>query len=212
MAESRPLLAEQFEDLEQQARASHLGMAVFVASEALLFAGLFALFLAYRLRYPEAFRVGVTHSDKLYGSVNTGVLLVSSTLLALAVHTLRRGERRATAALMTGTIALGLVFLAIKAFEYRSHLAEGIDPGGSGRFFAAHTEYGLAEFWTLYYVMTGIHAVHVAVGLGVLAVLLARVARGSLGPPAVHPLELGAIYWHLVDVVWIFLWPLFYLA
>lgn len=212
MADGHPLVAEQFEDLEQQAHASHIGMAVFVASEALLFSGLFALFLVYRTHYPRAFHEGVEHSEKIIGSINTGVLLVSSTLLAFGVHALRGGRRRLTAALMSGTIVLGLAFLALKITEYSIHLGEGIDPGGSGRFFASHTEYGLAQFWTLYYVMTGIHAIHVTVGLGVLAVLLARVSRGTIAPPAVHPLELGAIYWHLVDLVWIFLWPLFYLA
>jgi cytochrome c oxidase subunit 3 len=212
MAESESVVAEQFEDLEQQAHASHVGMAVFIASEALLFSGLFALFLAYRLRFPAAFELGVEHGEKVIGSVNTGVLLTSSTLLAFAVHTLRGGNRRATVALMSGTIALGLAFLVLKFFEYAIHLRAGIEPGGSGRFFAEHTEFGLAQFWTLYYVMTGIHALHVTVGLGVLAVLLARVVRGRLVPPALHPLELGAIYWHLVDLIWIFLWPLYYLA
>jgi cytochrome c oxidase subunit 3 len=212
MADSPHLVAEQFEDLEQQAHASRLGMAVFIASEALLFSGLFALFLAYRMHHPQAFHQGVEHSEKVFGSVNTGVLLVSSTLLAFAVHALRDGRRRLTVALMSGTIVLGLVFLALKLAEYSIHLGEGIEPGGAGRFFATHTEYGLPEFWTLYYVMTGIHAIHVTVGLGVLAVLLVRVARGTVAPPAVHPLEIGAVYWHLVDLVWIFLWPLFYLA
>jgi cytochrome c oxidase subunit 3 len=212
MSVSESLVAEQFEDLEQQAHASHVGMAVFIASEVLLFSGLFALFLAYRLHYPQAFQQGVEHAEKVIGSVNTGALLASSSLLAFAVHTLRAGQRRATVGLMSGTIALGLVFLVLKFIEYDIHVREGIDPGGAGRFFAAHTEYGLPQFWTLYWVMTGIHAIHVTVGLGVLAVLLARVAQGKLKPPAVHPLELGAIYWHLVDMVWIFLWPLFYLA
>jgi cytochrome c oxidase subunit 3 len=212
MSESESLVAEQFEDLEQQKHASHVGMAVFIASEALLFSGLFALFLAYRTRYPAAFQLGVEHGEKIIGSLNTGVLLTSSTLLAFSVHTLRAGRRRPTVALMSGTIALGLAFLVLKFIEYAIHLRAGIEPGGAGRFFAAHTEYGFPEFWTLYYVMTGIHAIHVTVGLGVLAVLLARVAQGKLAPPALHPLELGAIYWHLVDLIWIFLWPLFYLA
>jgi cytochrome c oxidase subunit III len=204
--------AEHFEDLATQAHAAKLGIAVFLASEALLFAGLFALFATYRAEYTEAFGEGVRHNTKVLGSLNTAVLLVSSTLVALSVHAARAGKRLRSALLLSGTIVLGFAFLGVKLVEYAHHFHEGIFPGGAGVFFQQHTEQGLPLFWTLYYVVTGLHAVHVTVGVTVLAVMLVRVLRGRIAPPATYPLEIGALYWHLVDVIWIFVWPLFYLA
>ncbi len=204
--------AEHFESLARQAHAARLGMWVFLATELLLFGGAFVLFGAYQVEHPAAFHEAIAHNTKVLGSINTGVLLVSSTLVAAAVHALRGGERRACAALVGGTIALGLVFLVIKAVEYAKHFDEGIFPGGRGHFFVTHPARGTAIYWTLYYLMTGLHALHVTIGAGVLAVLLLQVLRGTTGPRTAHRLEIGAIYWHLVDVIWIFLWPLFYLA
>lgn len=193
-------LAAHFESREKQAHAARLGMWVFLASEVLLFAALFTLFAGYRTHFPDAFRRGVHANAKDLGSINTAVLLVSSALVAAGVHALREGRRRAARWLVLGTIALGGVFLAIKATEYGRHLHEGIVPGLAG------AEPGIAQFWTLYYGMTGLHSVHVAIGMVVLAVMLFGIARGA------HRLEVAAIYWHLVDLVWIFLWPVFYLA
>lgn len=204
--------AEHFESLERQAHASRLGMWVFLATELLLFGAAFALFLAYQFEHTSAFHEGVKHNTKLLGSINTGVLLVSSTLVAGAVHAIRDGRRNVAAALVGSTIFLGLVFLVIKLTEYAKHFDEGIYPGGVGRFFVEHPQRGLSEFWTLYFGMTGLHAVHVTVGCTVLSVLLVQLLRGSLTQTNAHRLEIGAIYWHLVDVIWIFLWPLFYLA
>jgi cytochrome c oxidase subunit 3 len=205
-----------FEDLHQQAHAAKVGMAAFLASEALLFAGLFTAFFAYRTAHPAAFQIGVHANTKTFGSVNTGVLLTSSALVALAVHATRRARRRQAGGLLCGAIALGLAFLVLKFTEYAIHFQEGIYPGGEGRFFTEHPQAGLPQFWTLYYVMTGIHAIHVTVGLSVLAALLGRAVRGNVGTPPdaplVYPLEIGALYWHLVDLVWIFLWPIFYLG
>jgi cytochrome c oxidase subunit III len=204
--------AEQFENLAQQAHAAKLGMAVFVASEAMLFSGLFTLFLAYQAQFPAAFHLGVHHNTKVLGSINTGVLLLSSTLVAIAVHALRGGRRKLTCLLLSATILLGLCFLGIKLTEYFEHFHDGIYPGGVGSFFIEHTDVGVPEFWTLYFVMTGIHALHVTVGIGLLTYMLIMVIRRRVAPPASHPLDIAAIYWHLVDLVWIFLWPLFYLA
>jgi cytochrome c oxidase subunit III len=203
---------EHFESLSQQAHAAKLGMGLFLASEALLFAGLFTLFAAYRAHYPAGFDEGVRDNTKVFGSVNTGVLLVSSTLVASGVHMMRRGRRKASALLVGLTVLLGIAFLVIKVVEYAHHFHEGIFPGGNGRFFLEHPTQGLAQFWTLYFVMTGLHAIHVFVGITVLTFLLARVLRGSITADFAHPLAIGAIYWHLVDLIWIFLWPLIYLA
>jgi cytochrome c oxidase subunit 3 len=187
-------------------------MWVFLASELLLFAGLFALFASYRALHPQGFHEAVAHSSKILGSINTAVLLVSSALVAGSVHALRAGLRRASAWLIVGTMALGLVFLFNKFVEYREHFADGIYPGGHGAHFVHHTTPGLATFWSLYFGMTGLHAIHVTVGLIILGVMVAGIRSGSVSRPMSHRLELAAIYWHLIDIIWIFLWPLFYLA
>ena len=210
MAEPRP--APHFATLAQQEHAAHLGMWVFLASESLLFAGLLCLYGAYRAHAPAAFALGVAHNTRLLGSINTAILLCSSYAAASAVHALRAGRRALSVGLLALTVAMGAGFLAIKIHEYALHFAEGIKPGGAGRFFVEHTDAGLRPFWTLYYLTTGLHAFHVAVGLMVLVWLAVRVARGRVTPEVSHPLALGAMYWHLVDVVWIFVWPLYYLT
>lgn len=184
--------AEHFADAEKQAHAARLGMWIFLASELLLFAALFTLFAAYRVEHAAAFHEAVAHNTKVLGSINTAVLLVSSTCVAGGVHALRANRRRLSLALVFTTIALGALFVAIKLTEYAKHFAEGIYPGGEN------------QFWTLYFGMTGLHAFHVLAGMTLLAVIG---TRGNL-----HRLEIAALYWHLVDVIWIFLWPLFYLA
>jgi cytochrome c oxidase subunit 3 len=204
--------ASHFADRAQQAHAARLGMWVFLASEVLLFGALFALFASERARYPDAFGAAVLHNTKVLGSVNTAVLLVSSALAAAGVHALRDDRPRRAAALVGGTILLGGVFLAIKVTEYGKHFHEGIYPGGAGAWFAEHGLRGPSAFWTLYFGMTGLHALHVTTGMTVLAVILLGLVRGSVTRATAHRLENGAIYWHLVDLVWIFLWPLFYLA
>ncbi len=203
---------EHFESLAQQAHAARLGMWVFLASEVLLFGAVFALYGSYRMQFGGPFREAVHENAKVLGSLNTGVLLVSSTIVACGVHALRAGRRRLAAGLVLATMALGGVFLAIKATEYAQHFHEGVFPGGIGSYFAEHREPGLPEFWTLYFLMTGLHAVHVIVGISVLGAMLLGILRGRVDVPTAYRLELGAIYWHLVDLVWIFLWPLFYLA
>jgi cytochrome c oxidase subunit 3 len=206
--------AAHFENLEKQAHAARLGLWVFLASEILFFAGFFVLYTDYRVEHPAGFGVGVAHNTLAWGSTNTGVLLVSSYTIALAVHELRRGRARAAAALTGVTIFLGCCFLAIKAGEYRVHFRDGIYPGGVGDFFRDHPDPGTKMFFTLYFCMTGLHAVHVVVGMCVLGFLLAGVLRrrDDPAPGAMsYRLTLGAVYWHLVDVIWIFLWPLFYL-
>jgi cytochrome c oxidase subunit 3 len=212
MADATHAPEAQFETLEQQAHAAKLGMWVFLGSELLLFAGLFALFVSYRMHFPDGFREGVEHNTKVLGSINTAVLLVSSTLVASSVHALRSGRRALALVLVLVTVAMGGVFLAIKVTEYRMHFHEGIYPGGVGSFFAEHDAPGLATFWTLYFITTGLHAIHVTVGMLLLLTVAFGIMTGKVAAPSTHRLEIGAIYWHLVDVIWIFLWPLFYLA
>lgn len=210
MAEPRPALP--YSTFAQQEHAARLGMMIFLASEALLFAALFALHAAYRAAHPSAFATGVAHATRALGSINTAVLLTSSYAAASSLHSLRAGRRARSLGLLALTVALGGAFLAIKFTEYARHLGEGIDPAGRGRFFVAHPEAGLRSFWTLYYVTTGLHAVHVTIGLAVLAWMGVRVALGGVSAERSHPLELGVLYWHLVDLIWIFVWALYYLA
>jgi cytochrome c oxidase subunit 3 len=209
MAEATHATHGHFEALEQQAHAAKIGMAAFLASEVLLFAGLFTTFFAYRTAHGAAFAAGAVANTKTLGSINTGVLLASSGLVAFGVQEIRRARAAQTRGLLSGAIALGVTFLAIKFTEYGLHFREGIFPGGQGAYFAMHVEPGLSAFWTLYYVMTGLHAIHVTVGVGVLAFLRARTRAEE---PLEHPFAIGALYWHLVDLIWIFLWPMFYLG
>lgn len=204
--------ASHFESLPKQEHAARLGMWIFLASELLLFAGLFALYAGYRTHAPHAFQAGITHATKALGSLNTAILLVSSTFAALAVHSARDGRLRRSALLLGATALLGVVFLAIKLYEYDLHFQQGIYPGAAGNFFLAHAEPGLPPFWTLYFVTTGLHAVHVSVGIAVLLLTIRRLLRGSIHAGRVYPLENAALYWHLVDTIWIFVWPLYYLA
>ncbi len=203
---------DHFAGLEEQQAAARIGLWIFLGSEALLFSGLFMLYAALRIEHAHAFREGIHHATKTLGSINTGVLLVSSGFVAYAVHAIREGKRVRAALCTSVTILLGLVFLAIKITEYAKHWSEGIGPGARGHFFVQHADPGLAPFWTLYYTATGLHAVHVLVGVTILAFTVVGVVRGNVDARTAYRLECGATYWHLVDLFWIFLWPLFYLA
>ena len=206
----RPVPAEQFDDLEQQHRAAAFGMWVFLITEVMLFGGMFTAYTAYRFLYAEGFAEGSRHMDLLLGSVNTAVLIVSSLTMALAVHAVQRGARGQLVAYLAATLLLGLAFLGIKAVEYWQHYQEGLVPGLRFTF-----EGPLAKpvelFFLFYFIMTGIHAVHLTIGLCVVATLLVMARRGHFSPAAHDPVELTGLYWHFVDIVWIFLFPLLYL-
>jgi cytochrome c oxidase subunit 3 len=190
--------------------ALRLAIWIFLASEALLFAGLFAAYAAYRLRYPLAFAQGVQKNEEWIGSTNTLILLVSSFFVAWAVHSIAQGRTRASLASLLSAVTLGGAFLGLKALEYSHHLAAGIAPVP---YYHPHelTAAGAPLFATLYYMTTGLHALHVIAGITILLWLAARVARGTTSARSHIELELGGLYWHFVDIVWIFLWPLLYL-
>lgn len=197
-------LAEHFGDLEQQTHAARFGMWVFLASEVLLFAGLFTFYAAYRYMHAAAFASAITTNNKLLGSLNTVVLITSSFTIALAIDAAEHGRVRKARFLVGATLVLALAFLVDKFVEYGQHFDEGIWPGGHG----GQTG-GAAIFYTLYFLITGAHAVHVIIGMCVLGWLGIRLSK----PRVSHlGLELGGLYWHLVDIIWIFLWPLFYLT
>jgi cytochrome c oxidase subunit 3 len=200
----------QYDSLARQHDTARLGMWVFLGSESLLFAGLFALYAAYRYAYPAEFYAASAHANLAIGTVNTYILLTSSLTVALAIHATRRDRRRQTVALLCATIALGLTFDVLKVIEYAGHLAEGIAPGDYYSF-AAMPAHGAVLYVTLYYLLTGMHALHVTGGVCVLIWLALRARRGDFTPESHIALEFGGLYWHLVDLVWIFLWPLLYL-
>jgi cytochrome c oxidase subunit 3 len=204
--------AHHFGTFEKEAHATRFGMWIFLASEMLLFAGLITLYSAGRVLHPEAFDEGIGHNLRWLGSINTLVLITSSFTAALAVHAAKALKRGSTLRMLGATAVLGLAFLGFKSYEYAQHLLEGAGPGGETHFFAAHPTPGLPLFFSLYYLTTGAHAVHVIVGLIVICVLMTKVFRRVLEPRLSHHVELGALYWHLVDVIWIFLWPLYYLT
>lgn len=203
-------LGEQFESLAKQDHAARLAMWVFLASEILLFAALFALYTSYRAMYPDDFARAASHNNLAIGTINTLILITSSATVALALLTVRLGRARLTAGLLLFSIACGLVFLVLKGVEYRQHFHEGFYPGVGYRNMEL-PGYGARLFFTLYFLITGLHAFHVIVGLLVLSWLAVGSLRGEFGPDNQVHFELGTLYWHLVDVIWIFVWPLLYL-
>jgi len=204
-------LGEQYGDFAQQDHTLKFGMWVFLASEVLLFAALFALYAAYRTMYVDDFRAAIEHNTLAYGTVNMFVLLVSSFTVALSVWAVRHGRNGTAVALQLTTIALGIAFLVIKLFEYAEHFHERALPGRYYHMTELPT-FGANRFFTMYWVMTGVHALHVTGGVCVVGWLVYRTATRHYTPEHYAGLEMGTMYWHLVDVIWIFLWPLLYLA
>lgn len=208
---AEPNHASHFESLERQAAAVRLGTWVFLASEVLFFAALFTLYATYRSEHPDAFAAGIRAGEKTIGSINTVILLISSFFVAAAVHVRREVDLRGTRRHLGFAIALGTIFLALKGYEYSLHIAHGMVPGAI--MIEGHAYTGASLFFTLYFLTTGLHALHVVGGL-VLLVGCMRGARSGReeGPSPAHRLEAVGLYWHLVDAIWIMVWPLYYLS
>jgi cytochrome c oxidase subunit III len=203
-------LAHQFEDLEQQREVATLGMWVFLVTELLFFGGLFLTYSVYRGWYPEDFAAASHELIVWAGTLNTVVLITSSLTMVLAVHAAESGHRRALILLLLATMALGCVFLGVKAFEYRTEYLEHHIPGWGFEFKADHFLHAQI-FFSLYFIMTGLHALHMIIGLGVMAVMVWLSWRGTITPAYSNPIEISGLYWHFVDIIWIFLFPLLYL-
>lgn len=195
-----PSLHEQFEDLDKQGHAARLGMWAFLGSELLLFAGLFALYAGYRVMYPVDFTAAVAHDNVAIGTANTVILITSSFTVAMSLDVVRKGKPRTAAALLLVSIGLGALFLVLKGVEYGQHFHEGIYPGAGFRD-AELSTYGSRTFFTLYYLMTGLHALHVTVGLVILLWLAWGSWRRSYSSANHTHVEVGALYWHLIDVI-----------
>jgi cytochrome c oxidase subunit 3 len=190
---------------------SEVGLWVFLASEVMFFGLLFYGYAITRMTHSQAFADASAHTDLLLGSLNALVLFTSSLTVALAARSLRLGTQRTSARLLAVTLALGVLFLAIKCYEYHVDIENHLVPWGR---FAVHGRLAGGErmFFFMYFVMTGAHAIHLTVGLGLLAFVLAGVARGTYTQKNSTAVELAALYWALVDTVWIFLFPVLYLV
>ncbi len=206
-----PTHAFQFDDADQQREAAGLGMWTFLITEVLFFGGLFTGYTVYRVSYPYAFAEASHHLFEWIGVTNTAVLLISSMLVALAVGAARRGDRRRLVLFLVGAALLGCAFLGLKSLEYFLDFREGIVPGPlfDGAPFAdpPHSEL----FFVFYFFMTGLHAIHVTIGIGVLTGVAVLGWRGRYTGGNSNGVEVAGLYWHFVDIVWIFLLPLLYL-
>jgi cytochrome c oxidase subunit 3 len=205
-----PALAHHFEDLDQQREAATLGMWVFLVTEVLFFGGLFATYLVYRSWYPEAFAEASHHLDIVLGTINTIVLITSSLTMALAVHAAQTNRRQLVFVFLVSTMALGATFLGIKGVEYFHKFEEQLIPGSNFEFEAQYFQHAQL-FLSLYFVMTGLHALHMIIGLGIMTWMLAWTWNGTITDAYHSPIEISGLYWHFVDIVWIFLFPLLYL-
>jgi cytochrome c oxidase subunit 3 len=214
-------LAHQFDDLEQQHEASNLGMWIFLATEVMFFGGLFAAYTVYRHQYFAAFEAGSRLLDWRFGATNTAVLICSSLTMALGVHAAQLGKRKALIVFLILTMILGLAFLGTKlTFEWSHDWAEHLVPGLNwapqgeilSRLQEARAPLPQVElFMFFYFGMTGLHAVHMVVGIGLMIVLVIMARAGKFTSENPNPIEMSGLYWHFVDIVWIFLFPLLYL-
>ena len=205
MAEA--LVSEPFQDAERQREADRLGMLVFLASEIMLFGGLFAAALTLRVRHPDEYTEAAAKLHIWLGTINTAILLTSSLLVALAVEQARADRSVAARRLLLGAAALGIAFLGVKGLEYYAEFREGVVPGLAPGGLSSPFESLLMNF---YFVSTGLHAVHVTIGIAMLTMVALARAPARMHPPIV--LGNVALYWHLVDIVWIFLYPTLYLV
>jgi cytochrome c oxidase subunit 3 len=228
------VLAHHFENLDQQHDAASLGMWVFLGTELMVFGGLFTGYTIYRWLYPEAWSAGSRSLSVAFGGVNTVVLLTSSLTMALGVHAAQTARRNMLIICLALTALLGTTFLVIKGFEYYHDYEDELVPG-----LAFKTDWKVPEhvtgervagttllvaeeralypqrvklFFVFYYVMTGLHALHLIIGIGIILVLMVLAWRGRFTPDYYSPVDVGGLYWHFVDVVWIFLLPLLYLV
>jgi cytochrome c oxidase subunit III len=211
-----PALAHQFDTLEQQKESSTLGMWLFLVTEIMFFGGLFLAYVVYRSKFPAAFAASSHTLDVVMGGINTAVLIGSSLTMVLAVWAAQVNRRKAIVVFLLLTIVLGSVFLGIKAVEYTDKFTHHHVPGPNfhfdEKFEGKPVDQNSAEiFFSLYFIMTGLHATHMVIGIGVLAVLAVLAWKGKYDSAYYNPLEMAGLYWHFVDIVWIFLFPLLYL-
>ena len=236
MAEHHPAQQHHFRTMEQQKQAASLGMWVFLAQEIMFFGGLFTGYIVYRTLYPEAFAAGSRLLSIGWGGFNTVVLIFSSLTVALAVRAAQLGKTKQIVQMLVATFILGGVFLGVKAVEYKAKWDHHLIPGQHFEYSAhGHGDHGAKEghgkehsddhaaghsepeqghvqiFYSFYFAMTGMHALHMVIGMGIMIWLIRVAASGRFDPQYYAPVEIFGLYWHFVDLVWIFLFPLLYL-
>jgi cytochrome c oxidase subunit III len=219
------VVAHHFENAEQQYESSTLGMWIFLVTEVMFFGGLFGAYGVYRANFPGEFIAGSKMMDIRLGAFNTVMLIASSLTMALAVRSGQLGLRKKVVSWLVATMFFGSIFLGVKAFEYHNKWEEHLVPGPNFHFnleeakelgkedpaFPATVGPQVQILFSLYFAMTGMHAVHMIIGIGVLLWLTRQAAKGSYSAAYYTPIEVCGLYWHFVDIVWIFLFPLLYL-
>ena len=204
-------LADQFATPQQQLEAGKLGMWLFLATEILIFGGLFVAYAVFHYLHPHLFKAAHKFLDVRLGALNTVVLLFSSLTVVLAIHAAQQNKTRFVVINLLLTIACAIAFLIVKYFEYSHKFHLGLLPGIYFTNAMLPSPDEVHIFFGIYFLMTGLHGIHVLIGVGLLTWLLLRVIKGDFSSQYYMPLELGGLYWHLVDVIWIFLFPLLYL-
>jgi cytochrome c oxidase subunit III len=213
-------LAHHFVSMEQQKEAGMIGMWLFLLTEVMFFGGLFLAYTIYRTTYPEGFLYGSHLLNVKLGGTNTVVLIVSSLTMAMAVYCSQKGDRKNLVRYLVVTLILGLVFLVIKYFEYKAKISDHLFPAMSLYHPAATGDHGVPlnlqrpvqVFLWIYFLMTGLHALHMIVGAGLLITMILMARKGRFTKDYNSPIEISGLYWHFVDIVWIFLFPLLYLT
>jgi len=215
-----PHLRHHFADMEQQKNTASLGMWLFLVTEIMFFGGLFCAYLIYRLLYFPAFGAASQTLDIKLGAFNTAVLLISSVTVVLAVRAAQDGNRKQLVAYLVLTVLLGLTFLGVKAIEYKEKFETHHVPGPTFHFDKPFDDNGkeipvdpqhAQLFFSLYFAMTGMHTLHMVLGCGLFTVLTVLAWKGHYSPGYYTPIENAGLYWHLVDIIWIYLFPLLYL-
>ena len=212
-------LAHHFDSYDQQRESATLGTWAFLITEIMFFGALFLAYLVYRSQYPEAFAVASNHLDTWMGAFNTAILIFSSLTMALAVRAAQLGRKKGIILFLVLTILLGGVFLGVKVVEYSAKFEHHLVPGPNFEFHAAPLAEGAAAvdprhveiFFSIYFGMTGLHAFHMIIGIGLMLWLIWLARKDRFSPEYHNPVECVGLYWHFVDIVWIFLFPLLYL-
>jgi cytochrome c oxidase subunit 3 len=207
-------LRVQFDTEAQQKDAATLGMWLFLVTEIMFFGGMFAVYTIYRSWYPDVFAIASSSLNEIIGALNTGVLLLSSFTMVMAVRAGQLGQRKAIVIFLILTLLFGGIFLGVKAYEWNQKFEEHHIPGQA----AFHLDgvlpgdQGHAQlFFSIYFAMTGLHALHMVIGVGILLILIVQARKGRFSASYYTPVDVAGLYWHFVDIIWIFLFPLLYL-
>ena len=207
-------LRVQFDTEAQQKDAATLGMWLFLVTEIIFFGGMFAVYTIYRSWYPDVFAIASSSLNEIIGALNTGVLLLSSFTMVMAVRAGQLGQQKAIVIFLILTLLFGGIFLGVKAYEWNQKFEEHHIPGQA----AFHLDgvlpgdQGHAQlFFSIYFAMTGLHALHMVIGVGILLTLIVQARKGRFSASYYTPVDVAGLYWHFVDIIWIFLFPLLYL-